>query len=168
MSNKTLSLQSGTILLFYCCYNKLLQIKCFKGFPGGASGKEPACQCRRCSKYVFDSWVRKIPWMSAWEPTLVFWPGEPMDRGAWQAMVHRVTKSQTWLKQLNIHTQPKIKLSARLFLSEGCKEELVFLPLPASRSFPRIPWFTANDVRPSLSHVVISLVLSLSPAPFYL
>ena len=28
----------------------------------------------------------------------------PMDRGAWQAMVHRVTKSQTRLKRLNTHT----------------------------------------------------------------
>ena len=26
--------------------------------PGGASGKEPACQCRR----LRDPWVRKIPW----------------------------------------------------------------------------------------------------------
>ena len=29
------------------------------GFPGGTSGKESACQCRRP---WFDSWVRKIPW----------------------------------------------------------------------------------------------------------
>ena len=28
----------------------------------------------------------------------------PMDRGAWQATVHGVTKSQTQLKQLNTHT----------------------------------------------------------------
>ena len=27
----------------------------------------------------------------------------PTDRGAWQATVHRVTKSQTWLKQLSMH-----------------------------------------------------------------
>ena len=27
----------------------------------------------------------------------------PMDRGAWQAMVHRVTESQTQLKQLSLH-----------------------------------------------------------------
>ena len=27
-----------------------------------------------------------------------------MDRGAWQAMVHRVAKSQTQLKQLSVHT----------------------------------------------------------------
>ena len=25
--------------------------------------------------------------------------GNPMDRGAWRATVHRITKSQTWLKQ---------------------------------------------------------------------
>ena len=25
----------------------------------------------------------------------------PMDRGAWRAMVHRVAKHQTWLKQLS-------------------------------------------------------------------
>ena len=27
----------------------------------------------------------------------------PMDRRAWQATVHRITKSQTWLKQLSTH-----------------------------------------------------------------
>ena len=31
------------------------------GFPGGTSGKEPACQCRRQRKHGFDPWVRKIP-----------------------------------------------------------------------------------------------------------
>ena len=29
----------------------------------------------------------------------------PMDRGAWWATVHRVTKNQTELKQLSIHAQ---------------------------------------------------------------
>ena len=28
---------------------------------GGASGKEPACQCRRWKRCGFDLWVRKIP-----------------------------------------------------------------------------------------------------------
>jgi len=31
-------------------------------FPGGPSGKEPACQCMRCKRYEFDPWVRKTPW----------------------------------------------------------------------------------------------------------
>ena len=29
--------------------------------PGGASGKEPACQCRRLKKQGFNLWVGKIP-----------------------------------------------------------------------------------------------------------
>ena len=47
-----------------------------KGFPGGASGKEPTCQCRRQKRCWFDSWVGKIPWRSAWQPTPVFLTGE--------------------------------------------------------------------------------------------
>ena len=31
-------------------------------FPGGASGKEPACQCRRCKRGGFNPWVGKISW----------------------------------------------------------------------------------------------------------
>ena len=32
------------------------------GFPGGTSGKEPACQCRRYKRHGFNLWVGKIPW----------------------------------------------------------------------------------------------------------
>ena len=43
-----------------------------------------------------QSWVGKIPWRWAWQPTPVFLPGRiPMDRGAWQATIHRVTKNWT-------------------------------------------------------------------------
>ena len=44
-------------------------------FPGGASDKEPACQCRKCG---FDPWVRKIPWRKVWQPTPVFLPGKSL------------------------------------------------------------------------------------------
>jgi len=43
------------------------------GFPGGASFKEPTCQCRRHKRCGFDPW---IPWRRAWQPTPVFLPGE--------------------------------------------------------------------------------------------
>ena len=46
------------------------------GFPGGASGKEPTCQCRRRKRPRFGLWVGKIPWKRAWQPTPVFLPGE--------------------------------------------------------------------------------------------
>ena len=31
----------------------------------------------------------------------------PMDKGAWRAIVHRVTQSQTWLTQLSTHAELK-------------------------------------------------------------
>ena len=46
------------------------------GFPGGASGKEPACQCRRHKRPGFNPWGGKMPWRRAWQPTSVFLPGE--------------------------------------------------------------------------------------------
>ena len=46
------------------------------GFPGGASSKESVCQCRRCKRWRFDPWVRKIPWSRKWQPTPVFLPGK--------------------------------------------------------------------------------------------
>ena len=39
-----------------------------------ASGKESACQCRRCG---FSPWVGKMPWRRKWQPTPVLVPGEP-------------------------------------------------------------------------------------------
>ena len=29
---------------------------------GGASGKEPTCECGRQKRLGFDPWVRNIPW----------------------------------------------------------------------------------------------------------
>ena len=46
------------------------------GFPGDASGKGPACWCKRHRRLGFHPWVRKIPWRRKWQHTLVFLPGE--------------------------------------------------------------------------------------------
>ena len=45
-------------------------------FPGGASDKEPACQCRRHKSGGVDPWVWKTPWRRTWLPTPVFLSGE--------------------------------------------------------------------------------------------
>ena len=47
-----------------------------RGFPSGAGGEEPACQCRRHKRHGFYPWIRKIPWRRKWHPTPVFFPGE--------------------------------------------------------------------------------------------
>ena len=48
----------------------------YTGFPGGASGKEAASQCRRCERRRFDPWVGKIPWGRVGQPTPVLLAGE--------------------------------------------------------------------------------------------
>ena len=62
-------------------------------------------------KHGFNPWVRKIPWRRAWQPTLVFLPAEFMDRGAWRAVVHSITKSWTRLKQLRVNSDMPIRIS---------------------------------------------------------
>ena len=43
---------------------------------GRNSGKEPACQCRRCRRGRFSPWVGKILWRRVGQCTLVFLPGK--------------------------------------------------------------------------------------------
>ena len=53
-----------------------------QGLPRGFSGKDPACQCRRCKRCRFDPWVGKIPWRRAWPPTAVFLPRKSHGQGS--------------------------------------------------------------------------------------
>ena len=46
------------------------------GFPGGANGKEPVCQCRRHKTCRFNPWIGKMPRRRARQSTPVFLPGE--------------------------------------------------------------------------------------------
>ena len=48
-------------------------------------------------------WVGKIPWRRAWQPTLVFLPGESHGQRSLAATVHGATRSQTRLKQPSMH-----------------------------------------------------------------
>ena len=76
------------------------------GFPGGASGKEPTCQCRRHERCGFEPWIRKIPWRRAWQSTPVFLPGESHGQRSLVGYTQsRVPKSQTQLKQFSTHAQ---------------------------------------------------------------
>ena len=69
-----------------------------RGFPGGTSGKEPICQWSLESERSAGGGQGNPLQYSCLE--------NPMDRGAWHAAVHGVTKNQTWLKRLSTHAQP--------------------------------------------------------------
>ena len=38
--------------------------------------KKPTCHCKRHKRHRLSSWIEKIPWRRAWQPTPVFLPGE--------------------------------------------------------------------------------------------
>ena len=100
--------REGTIILKQLSVNteNLSGILEIRGFPDGISGKEPACQWRRCKRHGFDPYVRKIPWKRARQPTPVLLYScleNPMDRGAWRDTPHGVSKSRTWLNRLSTH-----------------------------------------------------------------
>ena len=123
-------LQRGSWVAFICCMN-VRSVSVGKdhnkgslppllGFPDGASGKEPACQCRR-----HEMWVRSLgpedplemgmathSSIFAWE---ISWTEEP---GRLQPIV---LQSRTQLKWLSTYTRkesitPSGKTSFRMFL----------------------------------------------------
>ena len=63
------------------------------GFPGGASGKEPVCQCRRDVGLM--PVLGRCPKEGNGYPLQYSCLENAMDRGAWQATVCGVTKSGT-------------------------------------------------------------------------
>ena len=75
----------------------------YLGFSGGASGTEPACQCRRHNRHGSTPGSGRSPGGGHGNPPQYSCPENPMDRRSWQAMIHRVSKSWTWLKQLNTY-----------------------------------------------------------------
>ena len=62
------------------------------GFPGGASGKESARDIRDMS---LIPGLKRSPGGGYSNPLQYSCLENPKDRGAWWALVHRVTKSQT-------------------------------------------------------------------------
>ena len=81
-------------LVFSIIYLYLIVHKLKGGLPRWLRWQRIHLQCGRPG---FNLWIGKIPWRRAWQPTPVFLPG--MERGAWWATVHRVTKCQTQLSE---------------------------------------------------------------------
>ena len=92
-----------TVLLYFSRYCKIMSLLFFKmyylcgkyyrpieysfpGSPGGATGKELICQCK---KHRFS------PWSGKWQPTPVFLPGNFHEQRGWWATVHGTAEGRT-------------------------------------------------------------------------
>ena len=85
----------------------MLVVRNERGFPGGTSGKEPACECRRHKRHGFDQWVGKIPWRRACNPLQYFCLENPIDRGVWQSIGSpRVRHDESNLVCIHHHVKP--------------------------------------------------------------
>ena len=63
------------------------------------------CQCRRCRRHRFDSWVGKSPWRRKWKPTLVVLPGKfhgqrsPAGYSSWGLKELNMAECLSWRRQ---------------------------------------------------------------------
>ena len=83
------------------------------GFPGGASGKEPSCQCRRHGRHGFSPWVGRSPWRRAWQPTAVFLSGESHGQKSLAGYSPRGHKESDMTEQLTFNFDPSVHPSGR-------------------------------------------------------
>ena len=101
---------------FYCCCSNLLLPQdlctcyafCLEVSPSDYlpvlfrwfSGKESTCQCKRFRRLEFDPGSGRSPGGGNGNPFQYSCLGNPIDRGAWQATVHGVTKQLDMTEQL--------------------------------------------------------------------
>ena len=78
----------GEILKF------IAQLKQGRGFPGGSDSKQSACNVRDLD---LIPGLGRSPGEGNGDPLQYSHLENSMDRGAWWAIVHEVTKSRTWL-----------------------------------------------------------------------
>ena len=93
-----------------------------RGLPRRHSGKESACQCRRCWRHSFNLRVRKVAWRRKWQPSPVFWPGESQGQRSLVGYSSWGCRESDMTKQLSTHASTQ-KLSSILLqhcLLQGC------------------------------------------------
>ena len=65
-----------TTVIVNSCFSMYIPWRPSKGFPDGASGKDPACQCRRHKRCGFDPWAGKVSGRRTCNPLQYSCPGE--------------------------------------------------------------------------------------------
>ena len=95
---------------------------------GRNSGKEPACQCRRCRRGRFNPWVGKIPWRRVGQPTLAFLPGKPHGQRSLAGYSPRGCKALDMTEATPAHMAQGIVVTPR----KRGSDSVAFTRVPAS------------------------------------
>ena len=82
------------------CVRSLVYV--YMGFPGGSEDKTSACNA---GDLGLIPGLGRSPGEGNGNPLQYSYPENPMDRGAWWATVHGVTKSRTRLRDVCIYKQ---------------------------------------------------------------
>ena len=117
------------------------------GFPRGSEGKESACNVRDPGLILESG--RSLEEGNG-NPLQYSCLENPIDRGAWWAIVNSVTKRWTWLKRLSTHKETQwmnwnndltynqgISISGRLYVSTFLE---VYIRLPRNTSLKCRDW----------------------------
>ena len=72
------------------------------GLSSRLTGKESACQCRRHKRWGFNPWSGRSPGRENGNPLQDSCLENPMDRGAWWAIVHRTEHMEPYSQRLPI------------------------------------------------------------------
>ena len=97
------------------------------GFPGSSDGKESACN---------GGDLGSISGEGHGNPFQYSFLEKPMDRGAWPATVHGVTKSQTWLnKTEHFHFHTNIYPKFHCWQGDTLFNHLGYFPCPESEKW---------------------------------
>ena len=102
--------------------NYLLTPKTKKGIPSGSSGKESVCQCRRHKDVGLIPGSGRSPGGGHGNPLQYSCLQNHIDKGAWQTIVHGVSKNQTQLNWLSMHAYIYV-----YYTQDGCNITLVGL-----------------------------------------
>ena len=103
----------------------MLQLHEVMGFPGGSDGKESACSAGEPGSTPGSG---RIPGEGNGNPLQYFFLENPMDWGAWWAIVHGVAKSRTWLRSFHftLHKVICIKCLATVYVPQGLQMFVCF------------------------------------------
>ena len=113
--------------------------------------------CLQCRKPGFDPWVRRSTGERNDNPLQYSFLENSKDRGAWWAMVDRVTKNRTWLRRPSTQHTALIKYAHEALSDPPCKHhchlQYLLLPFPTFCLIPSRSRCCFLSLGPCLGHI---------------